>query len=143
MGDADAGVEEHRFLCEVLEAAATFDQVNCGELVSMENVARRLQIWEEAYSKDLLAANTGGEADDSMWVEERRLFSGAPRARHGALVCPKLEKHVAERLAERAALLKEKRKGREEHILAKPLGGGLAAEPKGRRPKGGGRGNGG
>ena len=41
-GRTDQGFEEGDAASEVLEAAATFDQVNCGELVSMENVARRL-----------------------------------------------------------------------------------------------------
>ena len=41
------------------------------------------------------------------------------RGRGGALVCPELQTWVAERLQAEAAVLKERRKGREEKILAR------------------------
>ena len=138
-GEAEAGVEWHRFLREVAEAAAMADQVNSGLPISMESVAWRLQVeW------DLLAGNAAGEADDSMEVEDEDLHPGAAAMEQGALVCPSpeqhgVEQHGAERAAERAA---RKRKWWEEQILAEPLGGDLAAEPKGKKPEGGGRGSG-
>ena len=58
------------------------------------------------------------------------LFLGQGRSRGHALVAPALESWVASRIQEESAVLKERRKWREEHILAAglaipaPSGGG-------------------
>ena len=117
---SDAGIEEHLFLSELMEVGSSFDQLNLGECAVFEAISRRYQVWEEAYSTALRHSDLGTNAeDDGLWVDERRLFLGARRARGSALVSPLLEKHVATRLSEEAAILKERRKGREEKLLAK------------------------
>lgn len=74
---------------------------------------------------------------DDSWVEDRRIFLGERRCRGHALVSPALEQHVASRLAEESAVLKEKRKGREERQKARgAVPPPLAAMTK-RRPSGG------
>ena len=77
-----------------------------------------------------------------MLLDERRLFLGHARSRGHALVVPQLERWVATKLAEESAVLKERRKGREERALAR------GAHTEGQRdqpaaaPRGRGRGRG-
>ena len=95
---------------------------------------------KKLYSTALRHADLGTNAeDDGLWVDERRLFLGARRARGSALVSPLLEKHVATRLSEEAAILKESRKGREEKLLAS---GATLPEDKGDQGQKRGRGRG-
>jgi hypothetical protein len=129
---SDAGVDEHLFLCEILELACTYDQVNCFDLAAIECVVRRLQLWEERYGEKLRGVTEGG--GPAGLAEERQLFMGGSRARGRALVDPTLSRWVADRLQEESAILKERRKGREERELA-----ASAARP----PKGGKKGGGG
>ena len=133
---ADNGVDEHKFLNELLEVALTGDQLNIAELEVFEIVARRLQLWEEVYAQRLRQADAGASAD--AWLDERALFLGQGRSRGQALVCPELEAFVATKLAEESAVMKERRKGREERQLASGLtevfvvgasGGGMEAPP--------------
>jgi len=114
---SDAGVDEHQFLSELIEQCLSFDQLNGANLLAMESVARRYQLWEEMYSSHLALAESGDSSAD--WLDERRLFLGHARSRGHALVSPLLEKWVAEKLAEESAVLKERRKGREERALAR------------------------
>ena len=103
---------------------------------------------EEFYSASLRAAESGDDTAGD-WLDERRVFLGAPRAQGQALVSPELETHVASRLREEAEVLKERRKAREERHLARPgldpgvapggHGGGGAAGGGGGNPKKGGR----
>ena len=80
-------------------------------------------LWEESYSSHLktaLGANgSGGFGLDS---DERVLFMGI-QTTHTALVAPELQTWISGRVAERSAILKERRKGREERILAAGAGG--------------------
>ncbi|CAK0841047.1 unnamed protein product [Prorocentrum cordatum] len=118
---ADAGVDEHQFLSELLEMGAQTDQLNEGELAVYETVARRYQLWEEIYANRLREHESGAlrSSGSSAWLDEREIFLGQERGRGGALVCPELQTWVAERLQAEAAVLKERRKGREEKILAR------------------------
>ena len=130
---ADSGVDERHSLCQLLEEATVTDQLNIGELETSEDVARRLQLWEEAYGARLRQAEAG---DGGVgWLEERSLFLGR------GLVCSALESWVSDRLAAESAILKQRRKGREERALARGLGAPSEAGEK-ERPKGG-RGGGG
>ncbi|CAK0872167.1 unnamed protein product [Prorocentrum cordatum] len=118
---ADAGVDEHQFLSELLEMGAEKDQLNEGELATFEAVSRRCQLWEEVYANRLREHEAGAvrSAGGSAWLDEREIFLGQERGRGGALVCPSLQSWVASRLQEEAAVLKERRKGREEKIIAR------------------------
>lgn len=124
----DHGVDEHLFLSTLLEQGVVSDRYNISESLVFESISRRYQLWEEVYSAALAEADAGTGAEE--WLDERRLFLGQPRARAHALICPELEKHVASRLAEESAVLKERRKGREEKQLARlPPGVPPVVEP--------------
>ncbi len=112
----DPGVEEHCFLCELMEIAVTRDGMNIAALESFETVSRRFQLWEEFYSEALRIAEAGDHGDD---LDERRLFLGNHRSKGLAIVSPLLEQYVATKLQEESAVLKERRKGREERRLAR------------------------
>ena len=117
---SDAGLEEHLFLVDLMEVGSSFDQRSLGECAVFDAFSRRYQVWEEAYSAALRHADVGTNAEEEgLWVDVRRLFVGARRARGPALVSPLVEKHVAPRLSEEAAIRMERRQDREEKLLAK------------------------
>ncbi len=138
---SDAGVDEHLFLAEAINTAITQDGINVSACECFEQVSGRFMLWEEFYSASLRAAESG---DDSTgdWLDERRVFLGASRAKGQALVSPELETHVASRLREEAEVLKERRKAREERRLARP-GLDTGAAPDGDGGAGGAGGSGG
>ncbi|CAK0845448.1 unnamed protein product, partial [Prorocentrum cordatum] len=132
---SDSGVDDHHFISEVLQELTTYDQLNAGELVAVEILCRRYQLWEELYASSLREAEAGQDA--APWLDERSIFLGQDRSRGSALVCPALESWVAEKLREESAILKERRKGREERLLERGVDGGaapgLGASLQGRR----------
>ena len=116
-----------------------------------EIISRRYQLWEELYASSLRESEAGGGT--GAWLDERDIFLGQRRTRGRSLVCPLLESWVASKLQEEAAVLKERRKGREEKLLARGVdptgaatehaeGGGGDGHPGGKK-RGGGRGRGG
>ena len=133
LSTADLFVDDHLFISELLEAIICFDQLNASEISAVELAARRYQLYEEYYGHSLRCVEGGASAE--IWLDERQLFLGQDRGRGKALVCPLLEEWVAERLKSESAVLKERRKGREERMLAGPVeelpaGGGAAAAAK-------------
>ena len=117
----DAGVAEHETLCRALEALGSYDQINVCNSAAAEVLVRKLQVIEEKH-RDRLLQNTGGAVDDDV-----HLFLGTEAGtRGGACVCPALQGWIAEELARESAILKERRKAREERQLARPK-----AAPKG------------
>ena len=116
----EPGVEEHKFLSEVLECMVTFDQINCAELMGLEHISRRYQMWEEVYAQALRESDAGG-GPGTEWSDERQLILGLGRARGQALVCPDLETWVAEQIRDETVIMKERRKGREERQAARGL----------------------
>ena len=60
--------------------------------------------------------------------EERRLFMGLGRSKNAALVCPALKQYVADEVAKDAAVLKERRKAREERSLLREGNTGASAQ---------------
>ena len=116
LSSADLFVDDHLFISELLETTVCFDQLNASELGAMELVARRYQLYEEFYSHSLRQSDGGQSAE--IWMDERQLFLGQERGRGKALACPLLEEWVAERLKSESAVLKERRKGREERMLS-------------------------
>ena len=137
LGPTDWGVGEHEALSRLFEYALTYDQLNFGELASLELAGRRYQLLEEKYARMLVEATAGG---DGAHLDNDRLFMGEER-RHGrALVAPALESWVSQKLAEESAVLKERRKAMEERQLARsnevaPAGGRGAEDDKNRPPK--------
>jgi hypothetical protein len=120
----DVGVEDHLFLAEMFETAVCFDQLQVGELAVSEAAARRFQLWEEVYASSLMDADAGHSG--AVHLDERALFLGRDSARGAAMVCPELEAWIASELQTKSAVLKERRKAREERVLAR--GGGGADE---------------
>ena len=49
----------HPFLCGTLELLATVDQLNVFDLVTVEGLCRRLQLWEEFYGTRFKATSEG------------------------------------------------------------------------------------
>ena len=125
----DPGIEEHLHCCQLLEYATARDRVSIGYLGWAEAVARKLQLWEERYSERLRHMCEGGS--NSGFAQERHLFLGSARASGPSLIMPELAKWVAESLSSEAAILKERRKGREERAQAAAAGGGGPGGPDG------------
>ena len=71
---ADEGVDEHKFLSELLELSMQFDQINSPDLVVFEHISRRYQVWEETYSNVLRENSTGARAYRGLDTEERSLY---------------------------------------------------------------------
>ncbi|CAK0804487.1 unnamed protein product, partial [Prorocentrum cordatum] len=131
----DVGVDEHLLLSQLLEVGMTIDQMQVCNLATFELLSQRYQMWESAYKDLLREVDTGGSGGDD-WLSERSLFLGVKNLRSSAIVMPELEDYVARELAARAAVLKERRKAREEAALAKGEGTGpTSADPK-KKPKG-------
>ena len=119
----DFGVAEHECLSRCFEEAASYDQLNMSELCAFEVLARRFQLIEERYAAKLLEAELGHDSEGRHF--ETSLFLGGDRSRGRALICPRLEEWISGRLRDEAAILKERRKGREERQLAR----GTASTP--------------
>ena len=113
----DEMVSEHEFLSELLELGLTFDQLNAGELLIYESIARRYQLIEEMYAQSLKEKSMGGFGGQ-VEADERLLFLGKAHSHGTAMVNPELQSWVAARVAEKSAILKERRKGRDEQRLA-------------------------
>ena len=87
----------------MLEWGCTYDQLNLGELVVFESIARRYQLWDKVYSSSLREAESGDHSLDCL--DERHIFLGHQGSRGHALVCPALEEWVADRLQKEASVL--------------------------------------
>ncbi|CAK0846614.1 unnamed protein product [Prorocentrum cordatum] len=116
LGPSDWGVGEHEALSRLFEYALTYDQLNFGELASLELAGRRYQLLAERHARALIAATAGG---DSGHLDNDRLFMGG-EGRHGrALVAPVLEPWISQKLSEESSVLKERRKAKEGRQLAR------------------------
>jgi len=133
----DVGVDDHFFLSELFELAMCYDQVNAGTSAVLEAISRRYQLHEEINSEALKVADAG--EGNSEWAEERRLFLGAPQSRASALIMPALKEHIAAEVAKEAAIMKERRKAREERLLLTPQSAGDAGDKTGKARGRGGR----
>ena len=78
-------------------------------------------VWEPSKRASSTVHTIDAGEDAGAWLDERAIFLGQGRSRGQALVSPELEKWVSERLQEESAVLKERRKGREERMLAAGL----------------------
>ncbi|CAK0831274.1 unnamed protein product, partial [Prorocentrum cordatum] len=129
-----------------LEQGVTADQLNLPGCETFELAARRFQLWEEVYSEALRQAEVSGTAgtaaDADGWLDERRLFLGGTRSKERALVAPTLERNAAAKMQEESAILKGRRKGREERRMARGESSSAADAGLG-DPGGGGGGAGG
>ncbi|CAK0851969.1 unnamed protein product, partial [Prorocentrum cordatum] len=111
----EPGVQEHERACRALEELLCFDQCNGANLAAAELLARTIQVQQERY-QDRSAGGTASGGHDSV---DAHLFMGSELTRGGARACPLLQEWASLQLAKEQALLKERRKAREERELAK------------------------
>lgn len=114
VGKNDRCIFEHEVLSRFLEIAALKDGLNLRNLSSVEHCLRRLQLIQEAVSEDPLNPS----------YEGARHFMGGDERRGGAQMAPSLRAFVATELGREAAILKEKRKARENRREHGGKGGG-------------------
>lgn len=132
-------MHERYCISRVIEYACEVDQINVMMMmmVSFEALGRLLQLIEQAH------AYSGSKPDYSHGDD----FMGWGTGRGRDMVAPGLRRFVADSARERATVLKEMRKQKEEQRLRKPAGGkkgggkgGEAhAASSSRRPSGWGR----
>ncbi|CAK0801950.1 unnamed protein product [Prorocentrum cordatum] len=111
----EPGVQEHERACRALEELLCFDQCNGANLAAAELLARTIQVQQERY-RDRSAGGTASGSHDNV---DAHLFMGTELTRGGVCVCPLLQEWASLQLAKEQALLRERRKAREERELAK------------------------
>ena len=112
---ADNGVLEHESICKALELAVEYDQLNIGELATIELLCRRLQMIQYRWKERVLGASSSGSVDD-----ESHFFLGVDPTRGNLCVCPALNTWRGEELHKEAQANKEQWKAREERALLRP-----------------------
>jgi hypothetical protein len=112
MQHTDPYVQIHEMCLRTVEIMLCFDQLAASCLASAEYLMCQVQMVEERYRD-----KAQGAANDS--TVEAHLFSGTAN-RSGLCVAPQLTEWIANGLKGEAAILKERRKAREERSLAKP-----------------------
>ena len=110
---SEPGVQAHDAFCRTLEIMLCFDQLSLGSLASAEYVCRQIQLVEEKY-KEKAGSNASVEL-----VQEQHLFGGH-FSRTNLCICLDLSAWIAEEMKTEAAVMKERRKAREERALQKP-----------------------
>ena len=119
LSDEDSLVHEHETICRLLETAVCYDQLQVGALASFEVLARELQITE-----DTLSHRFESQAGNS--THDYHIMSGF-KNRPAACNCPELRSYISSETAKESAILKQRRKAREERVLAHPTGKAKAA----------------
>ena len=105
---------EHEAFCRILDQAISFDQINPLAVSFVESAARSSHSVEERIQDRNLKSK---KSEDTVFTSEASLMSGSAE-RSGLCICPALKEYVAEELREESAVLKERRKAREERTLA-------------------------
>ena len=106
------GASEHQVIMQILHYAATYDQLDVSQLVSMELLARRAQMIELKYKHKFALAGSSGDGADPY--EDAHLYMGLSETRNLLCVCPALERSVGAELKDEAKLLESRRKAHEE-----------------------------
>ena len=117
LGSGHASVVAHESACRTLHVLVCFDQIDASNSAAAEIIARQIQLIEEKH-RDL--GNKTGEASVSF---DAHLYMGTSTARGGLCVSPDLQEWIAEELKKESAVLKERRKAREERNVGGPRGG--------------------
>ena len=108
--DGESLVLQHESNCRILETCAVYDQFDLTSSAGMELVARQIQIIEEKLAHKF---------EDKEIGTDYFLMSGASH-RSQLCIAPALKKWLAEELTKESSVLKERRKAREERVLANP-----------------------
>lgn len=96
----------------VLETSLCYDQLNAGSSAALELVCRQIQIAEDKLSHRFEDSNSDTHSD-------YYLMSGA-QSRSQLCICPELKTWISGEMQKESAVLKERRKAREERHLANP-----------------------
>ena len=110
--DSEAAVLHHESNCRILETILCYDQVNAGALAGLELVCRQIQICEDKLAHRF--DDTQGDAGSDYY-----LMSGA-QSRSQLCICLELRAWIASEVQKESSVLKERRKAREERVLAHP-----------------------
>ena len=100
---------EHESLSKILEALLCYDQLNVSNLLGVERICRRLQIWEQAYRNS--------DVPDFTGVEHMEGDSEAPDS---SFVNPDLKKVTADKMKEEGKLAESRHRAKEEFVKLKP-----------------------
>ena len=119
----DPGVESHEGGGRLLETLACYDQVIAPNIAAAEIAAREVQVAEERH-RDKVA----GGSDDRL---DSNLARGTDLVRGNICVMPALTEWIAAELAKESAVMKERRKAREERTLARPKKGAKGEKEQG------------
>ena len=106
---------EHENLCQMIELAGSYDQLDLTNLAFAEAIFRRIQTIEWVHHervRDLEAT-----AGDRITVEELTAFSGASRTADVLMVAPALLSHVRSVVETDVTIMKSVRRAREEREL--------------------------
>ncbi|CAK0813243.1 unnamed protein product, partial [Prorocentrum cordatum] len=115
LGLDDPAMLLHSELSKLLQTAMCYDQLDVSSAASTELICRQLQLCVEKLKDRILGtAGSGHQEHDESWF-----FTGLQNT-SCIMACPALSQWVAEQVAAENAVLKERRKAREERALAKP-----------------------
>ena len=114
---AHPNVISHDTCARALESMCCYDQVNPANLAAAELIARHLQLCEER-EKDRKQKEQKGKTDDLTL--DSHLFLGGGSSNSRLCICPELNEFISKELQAEAAVMKERRKAREERGLKKP-----------------------
>ena len=103
--ETDPQVYVHEVLSELFEVMLCYDMLDGSNLAVAERMARWYQDIEGTHEKE----EAKGASDPYV--------SGLPRAGGGAAYCPELKQYVTDQVGKDVAILKEKRKAKEEREL--------------------------
>ena len=96
---------EHALLCDMLQMAVTYDQLDVSSLGCFELLVRRLQMLEEAYGANPKVPRFDAQ-NHFIWQGKKNVA-----------VAPALVAHVAGELRDEAAVAKARRKARKKASL--------------------------
>jgi len=128
LSPSDPYVDDHDLALRVIQLAIEYDQLNVGELASFELLARRAQMAEWRHRDRVIARST---VEDGL--DDEHLYMGTTETRGLVLMAPALADHVTSELHKEAAILKEKRKVKEERKASRASEG--TSRPSGGKPE--------
>ena len=121
--DSDATVLHHEAYCRVLETSLCYDQYNAAASAALELVCRQIQIAEDKLSHRFEDVSSDHHSD-------YYLMSGA-QSKSQLCISPELKAWISSEVQKESSILKERRKAREERVLANPKRKGGKAENSG------------
>ena len=115
----DAGVSLHECARRCLELLVTYDQVDVTNIAGAEILSRQVQLVEEKWKDRVAGSLPSGDIE-----HDSHFYLGTSMSRGDLCACPLLQSWIAEQLSAESAILKERRKAREERTLTRVGGGG-------------------